>query len=31
MPYPKHLEDAALPQPATIADAARRSVRQAQG
>jgi pyruvate dehydrogenase E1 component beta subunit len=31
MPYPKHLEDAAMPQPATIAEAARRSMRQAQG
>jgi pyruvate dehydrogenase E1 component beta subunit len=29
MPYPKHLEDAALPQPATIAQAARRSMRSA--
>jgi pyruvate dehydrogenase E1 component beta subunit len=31
MPYPKHLEDAALPQPATIAEAARRSMRPAAG
>ena len=31
MPYPKHLEDAALPQPATIAEAARRTMRQAAG
>jgi pyruvate dehydrogenase E1 component beta subunit len=31
MPYPKHLEDAAMPQPATIAEAARRTLRQAQG
>jgi pyruvate dehydrogenase E1 component beta subunit len=31
MPYPKHLEDAALPQPATIAEAARRSIRPAAG
>lgn len=29
MPYPKHLEDAALPQPATIAEAARRSMQPA--
>jgi pyruvate dehydrogenase E1 component beta subunit len=31
MPYPKHLEDAALPQPATIAEAARRTMRPAAG
>ncbi|MBF4766746.1 alpha-ketoacid dehydrogenase subunit beta [Nocardioides agariphilus] len=31
MPYPKHLEDAALPQAATIAEAARRSMRPAAG
>jgi pyruvate dehydrogenase E1 component beta subunit len=30
MPYPKHLEDAALPQPASIAQAAR-DVMQARG
>ena len=31
MPYPKHLEDAALPQPETIAEAARVVTRQAAG
>jgi pyruvate dehydrogenase E1 component beta subunit len=31
MPYPKHLEDAALPQPGTIAEAARSVTRQAAG
>jgi pyruvate dehydrogenase E1 component beta subunit len=31
MPYPKHLEDAALPQPATVAAAARRSMGRATG
>jgi pyruvate dehydrogenase E1 component beta subunit len=31
MPYPKHLEDAAMPQPQSIAEAARRAMRQAQG
>jgi pyruvate dehydrogenase E1 component beta subunit len=31
MPYPKHLEDAALPQPETIAEAARMVTRQAAG
>ena len=28
IPYPRHLEEAALPQPATIAEAARRTVRR---
>jgi pyruvate/2-oxoglutarate/acetoin dehydrogenase E1 component len=26
IPYPKHLEDAALPQPAAIADAVRKAI-----